>query len=146
MVIRSCDVSIMETSVICDICGKTCKNERGLSIHKGHMHKGRTNSLLEKNSSPNLNDINFITKEDIVAELHSLRKLIINLGHLLRQMKNEDNGKWKQPPEFIIPELSSSKDGPTVGSPLGMNYGCDHSVLMEELRWKESPVPVTPIP
>ena len=132
--IQNYDVSIMETSVICDICGKTCKNERGLSIHKGHMHKGRTNSLLEKDSSPNLNDINFVTKEDIVAELHSLRQLIINLSHLLRQMKYENNVKWKPPSEFITPELNSSMDGPSVGSPLGMNYGCDHSVLMEELR------------
>jgi len=65
----------MKTSVICDICGKTCKNERGLSIHKGHMHKGETNSLLEKGSPQSIIDINLISKEDIVTELHSLRSL-----------------------------------------------------------------------
>jgi hypothetical protein len=134
MVIRSCDVLRMEASVICDICGKTCKNERGLSIHKGHMHKGETNGLLEKDSPQNSMDVNLITKEDIVAELHSLRQLIINLGHLLHQMKHDNHVKWEPLPESLPVELSSSMESPTVGSPLGMNYGYNHSDLMDELR------------
>lgn len=134
MVIRSYDVLTMETSVICDICGKTCKNERGLSIHKGHMHKGETNGLLEKDSPQNLIDINLVTKEDIVTELHSLRQLIINLGQLLRQMKHDNHVKWESLPESLPMELSSSMDSPTVGSPLGMNYGYNHGALMDELR------------
>jgi hypothetical protein len=123
----------METSVICDICGKTCKNERGLSIHKGHMHKGETNGLLKKDSPQNL-DINLVTKEDIVAELHSLRQLILNLDQLLRQMKHDNHVTWEPLSESIPMELSSSMDSPTVGSPLGMNYGYNHSDLMDELR------------
>ncbi|MFX1466799.1 MAG: hypothetical protein ACFFA5_10035 [Promethearchaeota archaeon] len=125
----------METSVICcDICGKTCKNERGLSIHKGHMHKEDTNGLLKIDSPQNLIDINIVTKEDIVAELHSLRQLIINLGQLLRQMKYDNHVKWEPLSESFPMELSSSMDGPTVGSSLGMNYGYNHSDLMDELR------------
>ena len=119
--------------MICDICGKTCKNERGLSIHKGHMHKGETNNLLEKDSPQSL-DINLVTQEDIVAELHSLRQLIIDLGQLLRQMKYDNHVKWEPLSESIPMELSSSMDSPTVGSPPGMNYGYNHSDLMDELR------------
>ena len=124
----------METSAICDICGKTCKNERGLSIHKGHMHKGKTNNLLEKDSLHSLSDINLVTKEDIIAELHSLRQLIINLGHLLKQMKYENHDKWESLPESLPMDLNSSMDSPIVESPLGMNYGYNHSALMDELR------------
>jgi hypothetical protein len=124
----------METSVICDICGKICKNERGLSIHKGHMHKGETNNLLEKDSPQNLIDINLVTKEDIVAELHSLRQLIINLGQLLRQMKYDNHVKWEPLSESLPTELRSSMDNPIVESSLGMNYGCNHGALMDELR------------
>jgi len=134
MVTRSYDVLTMKTSVICDICGKTCKNERGLSIHKGHMHKGETNGLLEKDSPQSLIDINLVTKEDIVAELHSLRQLIINLGQLLRQMKYDNHVKWEPLHESLPMELSSSMDSPTAGSPLGMNYGYNHGALMDELR------------
>ena len=134
MGIRSYDVLMMETSVICNICGKTCKNERGLSIHKGHMHKGRTNSLLEKDFPPNLNEINSVTKDDIVSELHSLRQLIINLSNLLRQIKHENHVKWEPLTESFPIELNSSIDSPIVGPQLGMNYGYDHGALMDELR------------
>ncbi len=124
----------METSVICDICGKTCKNERGLSIHKGHMHNGKAKNLLEKDSLHSLSDINFVTKEDIVAELHSLRQLIINLGHLLREMKYENHVKWEPLPESLPMDLSSPMDSSIIESPLGMNYGYNHGALMDELR------------
>jgi len=124
----------MNNPVICEICGKSCKNERGLSIHKGHMHKGETNSLLKKESPQNLIDINLVTQEDIVAELHSLRKLILNLGQLLRQMKYDNHVKWEPLSESLPMELSSSMDSSAVESPLGMNYGYNHGALMDELR------------
>jgi hypothetical protein len=98
------------------------------------MHKGETIGLLKKDSPQNVIDINLVTKDDIVAELHSLRKLIINLGKLLRQMKYDNHVKWEPLPESLSVELSSSMDSPTVGSPLGMNYGYNHSDLMDELR------------
>jgi len=134
MVIRSYDVLTMEPSVICDICGKTCKNERGLSIHKGHMHKGETNGLLEKDSPQSLLDINSVTKEDIITELHSLRQLIVDLSQLLQQMKYENRVKLEPLSESFPMELSSSMDSPNVGSSPGMNYGYNHSALMDELR------------
>ncbi len=98
------------------------------------MHKRENNGLLKKESPQNLIDINLVTQEDIVAELHSLRQLIIDLGQLLRQMKYDNHVKWEPLSESIPMELSSSMDSPTVGSPPGMNYGYNHSDLMDELR------------
>jgi hypothetical protein len=125
----------MKKTVICDICGKICKNERGLAIHIGHMHKDKNNHSIKENSIHTLKDVDLVTKNDIIVELHSLRQLILNLSNVLQQMKHDNNSmKWEPLTESFSTDMNSLMESPISGPPLGMNYGCNHGALMEELR------------
>ncbi|MFX1521289.1 MAG: hypothetical protein ACFFCD_15350 [Promethearchaeota archaeon] len=119
-----------QTQAICDICGKTCKNQRGLSIHKGHMHNGKGNDF----SIYHLNGAGLINNE-ILAELYSLRQMIIDLTYKIANNENFMNYEHLQ--DFTSKRLSS----PTRDSIITpqhcknyMGYGSDHGTLMDELR------------
>jgi len=119
------------TPVICNICGKPCKNERGLSIHKGHMHNGKGNRSIKK-VFPNIKGIDLITK-DILAEIYSLRQLIIELLHLLRQSRCETFTKYDVPYESL--SKASKKRNFMIDTPIvGQSYGALHNELMNELK------------
>jgi hypothetical protein len=129
----------MEKSSVCSICGKICKNERGLAIHVGHMHKRKARRSINEDSIHDSKDVglvtNLVTKNDIIAELHSLRQLILNLSTVLRQMKHDNNSiKWEPLTESFSKGMGSLMESSISGPPLGMNYGCDHGALMDELR------------
>ncbi|MFX1521292.1 MAG: hypothetical protein ACFFCD_15365 [Promethearchaeota archaeon] len=125
----------MKKTVICDICGKVCKNQRGLAIHIGHMHKHK-GDLSIKEDFHTLKDVDLVTKNDIIAELHSLRQLILNVSTVLRQMKHDNNNsiKWEPLTESFSTDMNSLMESPISGLPLGMNYGYNHGALMDELR------------
>jgi hypothetical protein len=116
--------------VICDICGKPCKNERGLSIHKGHMHNGKGNgySILHLNGAGSINN-------EILAELFSLRQMIIDLTYKIDNNGNSSN--YEQHQDFISKKLSSPTGDSIIISQHCKNYmgyGSDHGTLMDELR------------
>ncbi len=123
-------LTMKNPQVICDICGKTCKNQRGLSIHKGHMHNGKGNGF----SIHHLNGAGLINNE-ILAELYSLRQMIIDLTY-----KIDNNGhsiKYEKTHDTTSKILSSPKgDSITAQQYLKnyMGYGGNHGTLMDELR------------
>lgn len=119
-----------KTSVFCDICGKRCKNDRGLSIHKGHMHNGKGNGY----SIHHINGVGLINNE-ILAELYSLRQMIIDLTYKIDNNGNSTN--YEQLHDATSKILSSPKgDSITAQQHLKnyMGYGGDHGTLMDELR------------
>jgi hypothetical protein len=122
---------VLESSpVICKICGKQCKNERGLSIHTGHMHNGKGNG----SSIHHLNGAGLLNNE-ILAELYSLRQMIIDLTY-----KIDNNGSSINYEQLHdeTPKIQSSPKGDSIIAQQHlknyMGYGCDHSALMDELR------------
>ena len=123
-------VVLKSSLVICEICGKQCKNERGLSIHTGHMHNGKGNG----SSIHHLNGAGLINNE-ILAELYSLRQMIIDLTY---KIGNNGNSMNYEQLHDIPPKIQSSPKGDSIIAHQHlknyMGYGSDHSALMDELR------------
>jgi hypothetical protein len=119
-----------QTQVICDICGKSCKNQRGLSIHKGHMHNGKGDGF----PIYLLYDTGLINNE-ILAELYSLRQMIIDLTYKIANTERFMN--YEQLQDFTSKRLSSPTEDSII-TPQHcknyMGYGSDHGTLMDELR------------
>jgi hypothetical protein len=122
-------VVLNSSKVICEICGKQCKNERGLSIHTGHMHNGKGNSSIH-----HLNGAGLINNE-ILAELYSLRQMIIDLTYKIGNNGNPINYEHLHDAPT---KIQSSPKGDSIIAHQHlknyMGYGCDHSALMDELR------------
>ena len=119
-----------DSIVFCEICGKRCKNERGLSIHKGHMHNGKSKGF----SIHHLNGTGLINNE-ILAELYSLRQMIIDLTYKIDNNGNSKN--YEQLHTATSKILSSPKrDSITAQQHLKnyMGYGYNHGTLMDEIR------------
>ena len=122
-------VVLQSNPVICNICGKQCKNERGLSIHTGHMHNGKANG-----HNHHLNGAGFMNNE-ILAELYSLRQMIIDLSY-----KIDNNGhsiNYEQHHD-TFPKIQSAPKGDSILAQQHLKnylgYGGDHLTLMDELR------------
>ncbi|WP_287587368.1 hypothetical protein [Candidatus Borrarchaeum sp.] len=122
-------VVLQSNPVICNICGKQCKNERGLSIHTGHMHNGKGNG-----HNHHFNGAGLMNNE-ILAELYSLRQMIIDLSY-----KIDNNGhsiNYEQHHD-TLPKIQSSPKGDSILAQQHLKnylgYGGDHLTLMDELR------------
>lgn len=92
----------------CNVCGKICKNLRGLAIHQGHTHK----------KVPEL--------KELQREIVFLKDMMISLTQEIRTLK----GSPMRPPSAI--PKNRGDNGNNI--PIGMNYGPDHGALMDELR------------
>ncbi len=101
-------VVLQSNPVICNICGKQCKNERGLSIHTGHMHNGKGNG-----HNHHFNGAGLMNNE-ILAELY--------------YEQHHDT----------LPKIQSSPKGDSILAQQHLKnylgYGGDHLTLMDELR------------
>jgi len=95
----------------CDICGKICKNGRGVAIHKGHIHKKEQKYLTEIAE----------LKEDIAT----LKSMVISLTSEIRAGM----------PTAKVPMSPPKKPKNGDEKPLmGLNYGENHGALMQELK------------
>ncbi len=106
--------------VICEICFKIFKNYKGLRIHKGKVHKDflRSRKIVLREIESQADEIRALKTvvSTLVNEIRSLRVIGFSspdysLSHSVK------------PPLPNIPKL-----------PIGMNYGCDHGALMDELK------------
>jgi len=124
IVLKSSPVGIQ-----CDICGKQCKNERGLSIHTGHMHNGKGNDF-----NHHLNGAGLMNNE-ILAELYSLRQMIIDLTY---KIDNNGNSINYEQLHDTSPKIQSAPKGDSILAQQHLKnylgYGGDHLTLMDELR------------
>jgi len=123
-------IILNSSPVICDICGKQCKNERGLSIHKGHMHNGKGNGF----SIHHLNGAGLINNE-ILTELYSLRQMIIDLTY---KIDNNGNSINYEQLRDTSPKIQSAPKGDSILAQQHLKnylgYGSDHLTLMDELK------------
>lgn len=92
----------------CKVCGKLCKNGRGLSIHAGHMHKKDSATITE------------------------LREEITSLRNLVTSVISEMRAGIVPTVPLTVPINTKNDNGskPSVG----LNYGVNHSALMDELK------------
>ncbi len=123
-------IVLKSSPVICDICGKQCKNERGLSIHIGHMHNGKGNGF----SNHHINAAGLMNNE-ILAELYSLRQMIIDLTY---KIDNNGNSINYEQLHNTTPKIQSAPKGDSILAQQHLKnylgYGGDHLALMDELR------------
>jgi hypothetical protein len=122
-------IVLKDTPVICEICGKQCKNERGLSIHTGHMHNGKGNG-----HNHHLNGASLMNNE-ILAELYSLRQMIIDLSY---KIDNNGHSISYEQHHDTLPKIQSAPKGDSILAHQHLKnylgYGGDHLTLMDELR------------
>jgi hypothetical protein len=92
-------------TIICPKCGKALKNERGLAIHNGHIHK----------------------KADVYAELQEIKQALANLQAAFKNMQNGETVNWKNLQEIIVPNSGIIPTG-------FKGYGAEQGALMDELK------------
>ena len=113
--------------VICEICFQPFKNYKGLRIHKGKVHKdvARDKKVVLREIESQADEIRALKSvvSTLVNEIKSLRVLGFSSAHNI----TPKNYFSASPP--IKPMLSNIST-----PPVGMNYGCDHGELMNELK------------
>ncbi|MCK5588040.1 MAG: hypothetical protein KAI34_04905 [Candidatus Lokiarchaeota archaeon] len=112
--------------VICEICFKSFKNYKGLRIHKGKVHKDILNSRK-------------IVLHEIESQADEIRALKTAVSTLVNEIRSLRVIGFSSPAHIIHSSdysLShSTKQALSHPStPIGMNYGCDHGALMDELK------------
>ena len=113
--------------VVCEICFKPFKNYKGLRIHQGKVHKDVLNSrkaVLHKieNQAEEIRGLKAILST-LINEIKSLRVLSFSSSHNITPTNHFSASPPTKPMLSNIPTL-----------PVGMNYGCDHGELMNELK------------
>ena len=109
--------------IYCEICFKPVKNYKGLRIHKGKVHKD-WKAVFHKieNQAEEIRGLKAVLST-LINEIKSLRMLGFSSAHNI----TPTNYFSASPP--IKPMLSN-----IATPPVGMNYGCDHGELMNELK------------
>ncbi len=113
--------------IFCEICFKPFKNYKGLRIHKGKVHKDfirHRKAILHKidNQAEEIRGLKAILST-LINEIQSLRVLGFSSAHNITPTNYFSASTPTKPMLSNIPT-----------PPVGMNYGCDHGELMNELK------------
>jgi len=113
--------------VYCSECLRPFKNVKGLNIHKGKVHKDvlrARKAILHKidNQAEEIRGLKAILST-LINEIKSLRVLGFSSAHNITPTNYFSASTPTKPMLSNIPT-----------PPVGMNYGCDHGELMNELK------------
>jgi hypothetical protein len=113
--------------IYCEICFQPFKNYKGLRIHKGKVHKdilSTRKAVLHKidNQAEEIRGLKAILS-NLINEIKSLRVLGFSSAHNITPTNYFSSSPPTKPMLSNIPL-----------PPVGMNYGCDHGELMDELK------------